>query len=92
MVHARYAIGPTQAGVTDIKVRLSGYSPDAIEVPAGTTVTWTFDDNIAHDVRADAFQSPSFEHGTFTHTFDVAGTYEYHCSFHPIMRGRVVVR
>jgi plastocyanin len=28
---------------------------------------------------------------TFTRVFDKAGTYDYHCSFHPYMTGRVVV-
>jgi plastocyanin len=29
---------------------------------------------------------------TFTHTFDTAGTFKYHCSIHPFMTGSIVVK
>ncbi|MGH2504148.1 MAG: cupredoxin domain-containing protein [Ktedonobacterales bacterium] len=29
--------------------------------------------------------------GTFSFTFSKAGTYTYHCSFHPFMHGTIVV-
>src|SRR5262249_993519 len=92
MVHDAHAIGPTHVGVTNVSVSLGGFSPNAIEVHAGTTVTWMFDDDIEHDVvGGEGLQSPRMTHGTYTHTFDAPGTYEYRCSLHPIMRGRVVV-
>lgn len=69
------------------------YSPKAVTVDAGDTVTWKFDDGrIPHDVKADGFESPTQSKGTWTHTFTKAGTYDYHCSLHPYMKGTVEVR
>jgi plastocyanin len=85
------SVGAPVAGVHEVRVDLGGYAPRAIEVPAGTTVTWRFDDGIVHDVVGDGFTSPQIDKGTWSHTVTTSGTYEYHCSLHPIMRGRVVV-
>jgi len=30
--------------------------------------------------------------GTFSHRFDKAGSYAYHCTPHPFMKGVVIVR
>jgi plastocyanin len=72
------------------------FSPAAITVKAGTTVTWTNSDNFTHSVRIPA------ENGKIigvmhpgqrvTYTFSTPGTYHYDCSFHPTnMKGTVVV-
>lgn len=63
------------------------FKPEAIEVEAGTTVTWTNSDNFTHDVvllepkeTPLGLVEPSEE---VTHTFEEPGTYHYHCSLHP---------
>jgi plastocyanin len=79
-------------GVTEVVVEDMTYSPRAIEVPAGTTVTWTFaDGNTPHDVKGVGFQSEVLRSGTFEHTFDAPGTYDYRCTLHAQMTGRVAV-
>ncbi|HTZ41834.1 MAG TPA: plastocyanin/azurin family copper-binding protein [Candidatus Omnitrophota bacterium] len=30
--------------------------------------------------------------GTYSHTFAAAGTYSYHCSIHPSMKGTIIVQ
>ncbi len=63
-------------------------------VPAGTTVTWINRDEEPHTVAASdgSFHSPGMGTGAvFTHTFSAAGTFDYVCSIHPMMRGTVVV-
>lgn len=69
------------------------FSPDAVEVPVGTTVTWTQSDASRHTVDfADGEESGVLEKGaTFARTFDVAGSYAYVCFFHPSMTGSVTV-
>jgi len=73
------------------------YSPTTITVVIGVnnTVTWTNNDNIAHTVTADngVFDSGLLNQGqTWTYTFTTPGTYAYHCSIHPWMKGTVVVK
>jgi len=76
-------------------------------VTAGDTVVWTNNGSAVHTVQEcdDTFTTcpppGGFDSGganpltngdTFSHTFDVAGNFEYRCSFHPTqMRGRVTV-
>jgi amicyanin len=87
------------AVMTD-KVDIKGYafSPAAIKVKVGTTVTWTNQDAVAHTVTADDSASSAKlssndiqQGGTYTYTFKTAGTYKYHCFPHPYMHGTVVV-
>lgn len=70
------------------------FAPATLTVAAGTTVTWTNRDEEPHTVAASdgSFHSPGMGTGaTFTHTFTDAGTFDYVCSIHPMMRGTVVV-
>jgi plastocyanin len=58
----------------------------------GGTVTWEWDDgNVVHDVKSGDFKSELQKEGTFEHTFEEAGTYDYVCSVHPSMKGTVTV-
>jgi plastocyanin len=80
-------------GVTEVSAKDNEFSPPAVEVPAGTTVTWKFEDGpIPHDVAGDGWSSGEPQRsGTFTHTFDQPGAYPYRCTLHSGMDGRVVV-
>ena len=81
------------AGVTQVAAKDNRFSPGAIQVPAGTAVTWGFEDGLVpHDVKGDGFSSGEPRRkGSFTHTFDRPGTYPYRCTLHDGMDGRVVV-
>ena len=70
------------------------FQPASIEVPAGSTVTWTNAGAAPHTVTADdgSFDSGQLKPGaTFSQTFSTPGTYTYHCEIHPQMTGTVVV-
>jgi len=69
------------------------FAPAAITVTAGSTVTWTNDDNFTHSVRIEGGTPMVMKPGEkATFTFDEAGTFKYDCSFHPQdMKGEVVV-
>jgi len=71
------------------------FTPSSITVKKGTTVTWTNNDSVAHTVTADtnnAFDSGNLNPGkNFSHTFDTAGTFAYHCTYHSNMHGSVTV-
>jgi plastocyanin len=80
-------------GVTQVAAKDNRFTPPAIQVPAGTAVTWTFRDGLVpHDVTGDGWRSGDPRRkGSFTHTFDRPGTYPYRCTVHDGMTGRVVV-
>jgi plastocyanin len=69
------------------------FDPKVIEVAAGSTVTWTNDDNFTHTVQVDAQEDHEVGRGdSVSITFDRAGTYHYVCTLHrQDMDGEVVV-
>jgi plastocyanin len=85
----------TATGGTQVVVDNFSFAPATATVPVGTTVTWTNHDDIPHNVVSpeQKFKSRVLDSDdTFSHTFDVAGTYQYYCSIHPRMTGQIVVR
>ncbi len=71
------------------------FSPGTITVKVGTTVTWTNKDGTTHTVTSDtgAFDSGNLAaNGKYSYTFSAAGTYPYHCTIHPYMKGTVIVQ
>jgi plastocyanin len=69
------------------------FQPGHIEVPARTTVTWTNASQVQHDVKFDDGQSSDRLNfgATFQRVFNDPGTYDYVCTIHPGMVGRVTV-
>ena len=85
------------AGGDTVTIEQSRFSPDPLEVAAGTEVTFENLDPFAHTVTSAEGSAVEFDSGdlgqdaTFTQTFDEAGTYAYFCEIHPTMRAEVVV-
>jgi len=72
----------------------TAFAPDAADVSAGATVTWTNTDGVAHTSTSDTgvWDSGIVQPGgQFSVSFPTAGTYRYHCLIHPGMIGTVVV-
>ena len=61
----------------------------------GDTISWTNDESsTAHTTTSDdgLWDSGSLSAGgTFEHTFDAAGTFDYICSIHPSMTATITV-
>lgn len=80
-----------------VTIQMFAFTPDVVEVPVGTTVTWQDMDKIDHTVSSDDGAPAIVELGlsgqgdTASFTFDEPGTYDYHCSIHTFMAGTVVV-
>jgi plastocyanin len=71
------------------------FSPATLELRAGTTVTWTNEGQMVHTVTAEdgSFDSGEIQPGERRSiTFSRPGIYAYHCTPHPFMKGRVVVK
>jgi amicyanin len=87
---------PTTPGATSNNVSINNmqFSVGSLTVKAGTTVTWTNNETIVHTVTADngSFTSGDIKYGeTYSRTFSTAGTFNYHCTYHPSMKAAVVV-
>jgi len=73
-----------------------GFSPAKITIVIGVnnTVVWKNEDNDWHTAHSNI---PEFNSGmiapgaSFTHVFERAGTFPYHCDPHPWMTGLVIV-
>ena len=87
------ATDPPVDGVTEVIAKDNRFSPAAIQVPAGTEVTWAFQDGLVpHNVVGDGWGSKEPQRsGTFRHSFDRPGSYAYRCTLHEGMTGRVEV-
>jgi plastocyanin len=61
-------------------------------VQTGQTVVFQNDDDVPHNVTADAFKSGDVNGGkSWKYTFTKAGTYAYVCTYHPGMKGSITV-
>jgi plastocyanin len=70
------------------------FSPDAVDVAVGTTVTWTNTDSITHTSTSNGAGWDSgaiAPRAQFSFTFQNAGTFPYHCAIHPGMVGTITV-
>ncbi|HWK88361.1 MAG TPA: cupredoxin family copper-binding protein, partial [Longimicrobium sp.] len=87
--------GAASGPVVRAGMRNMAFAPPRIEITAGTTVTWTNNDPLAHSVTAadGGFDSGLIQPGaSWSRTFTAPGTYDYHCTPHPFMKGVVIVR
>jgi plastocyanin len=73
----------------------TAYSPNPVTVSVGTTITWVNHDNIAHTATSN---NGGFDTGTISaggqvsRQFNNAGSFPYHCSFHPNMIATINVQ
>ena len=87
------------AEAVSVDIKLFQFKPKELEVKKGTIVTWTNGDAIEHSVTAGKpgkaasdFDSGFFtKGGSFSHTFDAAGSFTYFCKRHPNMQATVKV-
>lgn len=72
------------------------FSPAAVSVAPGDTVTWSWTENRSHNVTADSGQADTWASGdrstgTYVRTFNVTGRFTYRCTLHSGMTGAVTV-
>lgn len=84
---------PTTHAVT---IRDFSFSPSTLTIKKGDTIVWTNKDSAPHTVTWDVAgqqSSGTLKSGeTFSFTFNSAGTFSYHCAFHPSMKGKIVAQ
>lgn len=83
------------AEAVEVGIKNFQFVPATLNIPAGTTVTWTNRDDDAHTVKsADRlFASKALDPGqAFSYTFATPGTYKYYCAIHTHMTATVIVK
>ncbi len=71
------------------------FTPPELTVPVGTTVKWVNHDDIPHTVvnKDKVFRSKALDtDDSYSFTFASAGTFDYFCSLHPHMQGKIIVK
>jgi len=87
---------PTPPAQPQVDVVDNGYFAAQLVVHSGTRVTWVNTGSDGHDVTGTgpggAWRSgPLAPADQYTRAFALPGTYDYACTVHPEMHGRVVV-
>ncbi|MGJ4918739.1 cupredoxin family copper-binding protein [Bradyrhizobium sp. HKCCYLRH2060] len=84
---------PLRAETIKVTIDNFTFTPAAVTVKVGDTVTWTNHDDIPHTVvSAGKYRSKTLDtDDSFSFTFAAAGDYKYFCSLHPHMTGLVKV-
>jgi plastocyanin len=88
--------GDPPPGGIEVKIDNFSFGPMTMTVAAGTTVTWTNEDDVPHTVVSEdtkTFKSKALDTGEhFSYTFAKPGKYPYFCSVHPKMIAEIVVQ
>jgi plastocyanin len=87
------AAGGSSAGAKTVSISNFAFDPADLTVKVGDSVTWTNSDSAPHTIAFADFASEQLAQGaTYSHTFDKAGTFDYTCSIHPQMAGKITVQ
>lgn len=87
--------GPVNGPVFKSGMNALQFNDATIEIAAGTTIEWTNEDQLTHSITADdnSFDSGNLESGqVWRYTFTQPGSYPFHCTLHPFMKGMIVVK
>lgn len=92
--------GIASGDTVEVVVQGFRFQPSPLEIPVGTSVTWTNEDDITHTVTevtpetsVEGFSLELKGQGAAVqYTFDESGSYDYYCTLHPSMLGQVLVR
>jgi plastocyanin len=91
---AALAAAPSAVGgAASVTVADNSFSPTTSKVSQGTTVTWSFQGSQLHTTTSNQgfWNSGSQSSGSFSKRMPSSGKFPYHCNFHAVMKGSVVV-
>jgi plastocyanin len=92
---AGVAAVPAAASPATVDIDNFAFTPAALTVTAGSTVTWKNEDDSPHRIgdQNGTFKSAALDtDDTFSHTFAAPGEYPYICTIHPYMVGKIIVK
>jgi YVTN family beta-propeller protein len=94
-VVVQHAVANSAAAGARVSIANFAFAPPEITVAAGQSVTWSNDDGAPHGLMyKDGAKGTDLllPGASFSRNFDKPGSYDYACSVHPYMTGKVVVR
>jgi plastocyanin len=86
---------PLAAGAAERHVVIDGmkFSPQVVQVKPGDTIVWENRDMFVHNVTAAGMSSGDLAPGkTWRWVVRAGKSFDYLCTLHPVMKGRVEVK
>jgi plastocyanin len=83
------------ASAATVDIDNFAFTPAALTITAGTTVTWKNEDDSPHRIgdKNGTFKSAALDtDDSFSHTFAAPGEYPYICTIHPYMVAKIIVK
>ena len=90
----------SSAGTQTVHMATSTFTPSSVNISRGGSVKWVNDGAVAHDITPNnasqggtwtAHKVAASSGASFTFQFTATGTYDYHCTVHSGMTGRITV-
>ncbi|HVQ58808.1 MAG TPA: cupredoxin domain-containing protein [Solirubrobacterales bacterium] len=82
----------TASATKSVKIAGFAFTPKTMTVATGTKVAFSNSDSAPHTATGKGFKTGTISKGkTKSVTFAKKGTFAYHCSIHPTMKGTIVV-
>jgi plastocyanin len=83
----------TASATKSVKIAGFAFTPKKMTVTAGTKVAFSNSDSAPHTATGKGFDTGTIsKRKTKSVTFSKKGTFAYHCSIHPTMKGTIVVK
>jgi len=95
LTSAGEAVVAAATNTATVNIDNFAFAPATLTVTAGATVTWKNEDDSPHRIgdKNGTFKSAALDtDDTFSQTFAAPGEYQYFCSIHPRMVGKIVVK
>ncbi|MEH3054957.1 MAG: cupredoxin family copper-binding protein [Patulibacter minatonensis] len=89
---------PANAAAATVKIDIKdyAYSKKTVTIKVGQKITWTNRDAMKHDVNSSKSGGPKgpllAKGKSYSWTAKKAGTFSYHCTPHPYMKGKIIVK
>ncbi len=78
-----------------VSINNFAFAPNSLTIHKGDTVTWTNNDAAGHTITGNSGgpASGTIAKGqSYSYTFLTVGSFPYHCTIHPMMKGVIVVQ
>jgi plastocyanin len=85
----------SEAGAVSVGIENFAFAPADVTAAVGETITWTNSDSAPHTATLDdgACDTGNIaQNASAGLVFDAAGSYPYHCTIHPNMKGTITIQ